>query len=107
MTHEAQEIDSAQSAAKSALSRRGLLRGAGAIGIAGVTAGMIVGTAGGASAATTNTATTSDAAASAPLIAHVHDAKTGEVDLYTGEQHVRVHNPALARALTQAATAGR
>jgi hypothetical protein len=37
----------------------------------------------------------------------VHDARTGEVDLFTGEQHVRVHNPALARALAQAATTGR
>ena len=46
-------------------------------------------------------------AASAPLIAHVHDARTGEVDLYTGEAPVRVHNPALARALAQAATTGR
>jgi hypothetical protein len=37
-------------------------------------------------------------------VAHVHDARTGEVDLFTGEQHVRVHDPALAHALARAAT---
>jgi hypothetical protein len=36
-------------------------------------------------------------------VAHVHDARTGEVDLFTGEQHVRVYDPALAHALARAA----
>ncbi len=109
MTHEDQEIHSTQPAATPGLSRRGLLRGAGGIGIAGVAAGVLVDTtAGGASAATASTTAASHASApaSGPLVAHVHDARTGEVDLYTGEQHVRVRDPALARALAQAATAG-
>ena len=109
MTHEDQGNYPAQPVAKSGLSRRGLLRSAGGIGIAGVAAGMLVDTtAGMASAATASTATASraPAPASTPLVAHVHDARTGEVDLYTGEQHVRVHNPSLARALAQAAAAG-
>ncbi len=110
MTHEDPEISLAAPAAKARMSRRGLLRSAGGIGIAGVAAGMLIDTtAGAASAATASSASASDAsaAASTPLVAHVHDAKTGEVDLFTGEQHVRVHNPALARALAQAATTGR
>ncbi len=110
MTHEDPEIHPAGPAAKARLSRRGLLRGAGGIGIAGVAAGMLIDTtAGAASAATTGAASASHAtaAASTPLVAHVHDARTGEVDLFTGEQHVRVHNPALAQALTQAAATGR
>jgi hypothetical protein len=109
MTHEDPEIETATSAVKARLSRRGLLRGAGGIGIAGVAAGMLIDTtAGAASAATTSTAAShAPAAASTPLVAHVHDARTGEVDLFTGEQHVRVHNPALAQALTQAAATGR
>ena len=104
MQHEDQEIGSAQPAAKTGFSRRGLLRGAGGIGIAGVAAGMLIDTTTGvASAATTSTAAASHGPAGTPLVAHVHDARTGEVDLYSGEQHVRVHNPALARALAQAA----
>ena len=110
MTYEDPENGLAAPAAKAGLSRRGLMRRAGGIGIAGVTAGLLLDTtAGAASAATTSTAPASSApgAASAPLVAHVHDAKTGEVDLFTGEQHVRVHDPALARALAQAAATGR
>ena len=106
MTHEDPEIGLAEPAGRKPFSRRGLLRGAGGIGIAGVAAGLLVDTtAGAASAATTSTTSASSeaAAASTPLVAHVHDARTGEVDLFTGEQHVRVHNPALARALAQAA----
>jgi hypothetical protein len=108
MTHEDPEISLAAPAAKARMSRRGLLRSAGGIGIAGVAAGMLIDTTA-ASAATASNASASDApaAASTPLVAHVHDAQTGEVDLFTGEQHVRVHNPALARALAQAATTGR
>jgi hypothetical protein len=106
MTHEDPEIRPAAAAAKAALSRRGLLRGAGGIGIAGVAAGMLIDTTAGVASAATTSASASHAPASAdtPLVAHVHDARTGEVDLFTGEQHVRVHNPALARALAQAAT---
>jgi hypothetical protein len=110
MTTEDPEIHPAAPAAKAGPSRRGLLRGAGGIGIAGVAAGLLADTtAGVASAATTSSASASHAPApaSAPLVAHVHDARTGEVDLFTGEQHVRVHNPALARALAQAAATGR
>jgi hypothetical protein len=106
MTDEGPEVQPAAPDAKAPLSRRGLLRGAGGIGIAGVAASMLVDTAAGvASAATAHNASAShtQAPASDPLVAHVHDARTGEVDLFTGEQHVRVHNPALAHALARAA----
>ena len=106
MTHEDQEIHPTAPDAKAGLSRRGLLRSAGGLGVAGVAVGMLADTtAGVASAATTSTASAqhAQAPASAPLVAHVHDARTGEVDLFTGEQHVRVHDPALARALAHAA----
>jgi hypothetical protein len=106
MTHEDPAAQPATPEARARLSRRGLLRTAGGIGIAGVTAGLLAdGTASVAAAATTDAASDRHvpAAASSPLVAHVHDAGTGEVDLFTGEEHVRVHNPALARALAQAA----
>ena len=110
MTHEDQEIVPAQHGARPGLSRRGMLRGAGGIGIAALAAGVLVDTAGSpASAATAGTTSASrgTAPAGSPLVVHVHDARTGEVDLYTGEQHVRVHNPALVRALAQAAAPSR
>ena len=107
MTHEDPEIHPAAPDGKADPSRRGVLRSAGGIGIAGVAAGLLVNaTAGAASAATARTASASHAQAPAiaPLVAHVHDVRTGEVDLFTGEQHVRAHDPALAHALARAAT---
>jgi hypothetical protein len=38
-----------------------------------------------------------------PLVAHVHDARTGVVDLYTGTRHVRFTDPQLAARLARAA----
>jgi hypothetical protein len=111
MTSEDHDVEPAgPDEAQSALSRRGLLRSAAGLGIAGATAGLLINaTAGSASAAQAST-TAPDGrplpANAGPLVAHVHDARTGEVDLFAGEQHVRVHNPALAHALANAATSG-
>ena len=38
-----------------------------------------------------------------PLVAHVHDARTGVVDLYTGTRHVRFTDRQLAARLARAA----
>jgi hypothetical protein len=38
-----------------------------------------------------------------PLIVHVHDARTGVFDLYTGERHVRFTDRQLAARLARAA----
>jgi hypothetical protein len=37
-----------------------------------------------------------------PVIVHVRDARTGEMDVYAGESQVRLHDPGLAARLTQA-----
>jgi len=37
-----------------------------------------------------------------PLIAHVRDLATGEISLFSGEQEVVIHNPALANRLVNA-----
>src|ERR1700748_879411 len=66
MTHQDQEIGSAQPAAKAGFSRRGLLRSAGGIGIAGVAAGMLIDTTTGVAAAATTTPAASHAPAAAP-----------------------------------------
>jgi anti-sigma factor RsiW len=86
-------------------SRRGMLRGAAGIGAAGLAAGVFAGAvAGPASAATAKPAADEASAAhKEPLVVHVHDARTGVIDLYTGEQHVRVTDHDLAARLARAA----
>jgi hypothetical protein len=87
--------------------RRGMLRGAAGIGAAGLAAGVLGGViATPAGAATTKPATndTRSAAHDEPLVVHVHDARTGVVDLYTGEHHVRFTDHQLAARLARAAS---
>lgn len=86
--------------------RRGMLRGAAGIGAAGLAAGVLGGVvAGPAMAATAKPSAedTRNAAHDEPLVVHVHDARTGVVDLYTGEQHVRFTDHQLAARLARAA----
>jgi hypothetical protein len=42
-------------------------------------------------------------AGAGPVIAHVRDARTGEIDIFRGVTQVRVHDVALAAVLTRAA----
>ncbi len=86
--------------------RRGMLRGAAGLGAAGLAASVFAG----AAAAPAVAATTSDAAGESgsaahdePLVVHVHDARTGVVDLYTGTSHVRFTDHQLAAKLARAA----
>ena len=88
--------------------RRGLLRGAAGLGVAGLAAGFAVDRAlapVAASAATRNAAAGGEEAPAhdAPLVVHVHDARTGVVDLFTGTRHVRFTDPQLAARLARAA----
>src|ERR1700728_1357691 len=79
--------------------RRGMLRGAAGIGAAGLAAGVLGGVVAGPASASTDkspTADTRSAAHKEPLVVHVHDARTGVVDLYTGENHVRFTDHQLA-----------
>jgi hypothetical protein len=80
--------------------RRGVLRGAAGLGAAGLAAGLLTVTkAGAAEADTPGTAAAHDE----PLVVHVHDARTGVVDLYTGTRHVRITDRNLAAQLAHAA----
>jgi hypothetical protein len=85
--------------------RRGMLRGAAGIGAAGLAAGVFAGMAAtpADAAVTRDAATANDAAHDEPLVIHVHDARTGVLDLYTGEQHVRFTDHQLAARLARAA----
>jgi hypothetical protein len=83
-----------------------MLRGAAGIGLAGLAAGALAGTVAGPAAAAPATAGNDDVKAAAheePLIVHVHDARTGVVDMYTGTRHVRLTDPQLAARLARAA----
>jgi hypothetical protein len=83
-----------------------MLRGAAGVGAAGLAAGVLGGVvAGPAGAATARPAAedTGSAAHDEPLVVHVHDARTGVVDLFTGESHVRFTDHQLAARLARAA----
>jgi hypothetical protein len=81
-----------------------VLRGAAGIGVAGLTAGVLAGAvAGPAAAATAGSNEEKAAPHGEPLVVHVHDARTGVVDLYTGTRHVRFTDPQLAARLSRAA----
>jgi hypothetical protein len=83
-----------------------MLRGAAGLGAAGLAAGVFAGVA----AAPAEAATTKDSSAGGtgtaahgePLVVHIHDARTGVVDLYSGTQHVRFTDYQLAARLAQA-----
>jgi len=93
-------------AAPGGTSRRGMLRGAAGIGAAGLAAGVFAGAVAlPADAATT--APKTDEARSAvndkPLTVHIHNARTGEIDLFHGTEHVRFTDHQLAARLARAA----
>lgn len=83
-----------------------MLRGAAGIGAAGLAAAVFAGVASAPAAAATGgeTADARGAAHDEPLVVHVHDARTGVVDLYTGERHVRFTDHHLAARLARAAS---
>jgi hypothetical protein len=86
--------------------RRGILRGAG-LGAAGLAVGVLAGTAAESARAATTPAKQDDGRAvghDEPLVVHVHDARTGVVDLYTGTRHVRFTDRQLAARLSRAAS---
>ncbi|MFE9423699.1 hypothetical protein ACFYNO_12145 [Kitasatospora sp. NPDC006697] len=89
------------------LSRRRLMRQAAAVGAAGLAATVITG-AGPATAVTADTAPATDPhhapvpAHDEPVIVHVRDLRSGSLDLFSGERHHRVQDPALAAALARA-----
>lgn len=87
--------------------RRGILRGAAGLGAAGLAAGIFAGvvTAPAEAAAVNESGAegSGSAAHDEPLVVHVHDARTGVVDLYTGTQHVRFTDHQLAAKLARAA----
>ncbi len=88
-------------------SRRSVLRGAAGAGAAGIAATALAGVGGTAFAATTRPArdvhakaSTEDAAE--PIVVHLRDAKSGEIDVFRGTSHIRLRDHALAAQLIRA-----
>lgn len=83
------------------MSRRGLLRGAAGIGAVGLVGAV------GVQALTSNanaeSANAAGTASGEPIVAHVRDVRTGEVDLFVGTRKVRFRDPQLAARLAEAA----
>jgi len=91
-----------------ALSRRGLLRSAGAAGVAAAAGAALGGTvlAEPAQAAPPVAAPAVDTT-EGPVVVHVHDLASGSLDVYAGTSHTRVTDKALANRLTRVAATGR
>lgn len=85
------------------LSRRGLMRSAAGVGAATVAAGFLASAlAEPASAQTSPQAPQSDPATE-PVVVHVRDARTGQVDLFVGTRHIQVRDHELAARIARAA----
>jgi hypothetical protein len=103
VTHHARRLENRIMPNPLHMSRRGLLRGAAGIGAAGLVSGVAV------QAFTSNASGAADSANAAgtasgePMVAHVRDVRTGEVDLFVGTRKVRFRDPRLAARLAEAA----
>lgn len=81
------------------LSRRRLIGGAGAAGLA---LGLLSGTGSAQAAPAAPEQAPAEPLREEPMVVHLRDVRTGELDLYAGTRHHRVHDPALAAALAHA-----
>jgi hypothetical protein len=90
----------------SAPSRRSVLRGAAGAGAAGIAAAAFMGgalpAAAGTKAAGASGGAGTAAGESGPVVVHVRDAATGEMDVFRGTSHTRVHDKELAARLVGA-----
>ncbi len=77
----------------SGVPRRLVLKGAAGAGLAVAAAGAVLDASAPAGAATRHSS------AHGPVVAHVRDARTGEIEIYSGERQVTVHDRALAARL--------
>jgi hypothetical protein len=93
------------------LSRRRMLRGAAGVGAAGLAAAAVTGAVPAhARAVTARSADparppeeAADSGPSEPLVVHLRDARSGELDVFSGVSHTRVHDPELAARLARVA----
>jgi hypothetical protein len=88
------------------MSRRSVLSGAAGLSVAGLAATALASAPALAAsralqAATHNGHGTEESTAAESVVVHVRDLRTGQMDVYRGTGHVRIHNRQLAAQLTQ------
>jgi hypothetical protein len=88
------------------LSRRSLLQTAATAGAAGLAVTALGAAAGPAAAATSHSAPGNGGtakAASVPLVVHVRDARSGDIEVFSGTSQIRLRDKDLAARITRAA----
>jgi hypothetical protein len=88
------------------LSRRSVIRGAAGLAGAGLAAGAITGAIAAPAAAAARSAravarATGDASRGEPVVVHIRDVKSGEMDVFAGTSHARLTDPGLAARLVR------
>ena len=87
-------------------SRRSVLHGAAGLAGAGLAATVMAGTlaapASASAAPRTHPGRAARVSSAEPVIVHVRDVRSGEMDVFAGTEQVRLHDPGLAAKLTQA-----
>jgi len=87
-------------------SRRSVLHGAAGLAGAGLAATVMAGTlaapASASAAPRTHPGRAARVPSGEPVIVHVRNVRTGEIDVFAGESQVRLRDPGLAARLTQA-----
>jgi hypothetical protein len=85
------------------LSRRSVMRGAAGLAGAGLAAGAITGAMAAPAAAAAKPArpAAGDASPAGPVIVHVRDVTSGEMDVFAGTSHARLTDPGLAATLVR------
>lgn len=85
------------------LSRRRMFHGVAALGVAGAAGGLLASAVGTANAAPApDSSGVTSAVPGEPMVAHVRDVHTGEVDVFVGERHVQLRDPQLAASIARA-----
>jgi hypothetical protein len=104
-TSPAARTDAGPEAQQQRPSRRSVLRGAAGAGVAGIAATALAGAAAPALAAASwpaPAAGTKDLDSAEPIVVHVRDARSGEIDVFRGTSQTRVHDRELAARLVRA-----
>jgi hypothetical protein len=101
------QITAETESAAGRMSRRSVLRGAAGAGVAGLAAAALAGAPALAASRAPEPATpklgrAEEPMASEPVVVHVRDLHTGQMDVYRGTSHVCIHNPQLAEQLAHA-----
>lgn len=91
--HDPDQVPTESDAPDGGVSRRLVLKGAAGAGLAAAAVGVAV------EAASPADASSHVSASSGPIVAHVRNARTGEIDVFTGDRQVTVHDRALAARL--------